>query len=47
MLSQQDMEDFMDVEAALDESGEAKAKRRKVPEAAEVGNASVDGQPSE
>ena len=44
MLSQQDMEDFMEVDAALAEKQEVKAKRKKVTEAAEAGENTVGGQ---
>jgi hypothetical protein len=44
MLNQQDMEDFLEVEAALAEPDDGNAKRTKVPKAAETGTDSVDGQ---
>lgn len=44
MLSQQDVEDFLEVEAALVEPDEGNVERKKVPGAAEIGTDFVDGQ---
>lgn len=44
MLSQQDMEDFMEVDAALAGPHEGNAKRRKVIGAVETGTNTVDAQ---
>jgi hypothetical protein len=44
MLSQQDMEDFMEVDAALAEPHKGNAKRRKVTRAAETGTDIGDAQ---
>jgi hypothetical protein len=44
MLSQQDMEDFMEVDAAPAEPHEGNAERRKVIGAAETGTNTGDAQ---
>jgi len=44
MLSQQDMEDFMEVDAALAEPPQGNAQRRKVTGAADTGADTGDAQ---
>jgi hypothetical protein len=43
MLNQRDMEDFLEIEAALAEAEEGNAKRTKVPKTIKAGTDSVDG----